>query len=50
MSDPSGTVKVMARALKICLIVFLSVFAAAFAANILTEIFKTKLNKYYSVT
>ncbi len=37
------------KAFKICLIVFLSVFAAAFAANLVTEIFKTKLNKYYSV-
>lgn len=40
----------MAKKLKVFIIVFLSVFAAVFAANIVTEIFKTKLNKYYSVT
>ena len=40
----------MTKKLKVCIIVFLSVFAAVFAANIVTEIFMTKLNKYYSVT
>lgn len=39
----------MSKKVKVCIIVFISVFAAVFTANIITEIFKTKLNKYYSV-
>ncbi len=39
----------MAKKVKVCFIVFAAVFAAVFTANIITEIFKTKLNKYYSV-
>lgn len=39
----------MSKGLKIFLIVFVSVAAAVVTADIVTEIFKTKLNKYYSV-
>lgn len=40
----------MSKGLKIFLIVFSSIVAAVVTANIITEIFKTKLNnKYYSV-
>lgn len=49
-AQPERSRGVMPKKLKVCIIVFLSVFAAVFAANIITEIFKTKLNKYYSVT
>lgn len=40
----------MSKKFKVCFIVFVSVFAAVFTANVITEIFKTKMNKYYSVT
>ncbi len=40
----------MCKGLKIFLLVFVSIVAAVFTANVITEIFKTKLNnKYYSV-
>lgn len=39
----------MSKGVKVFLIIFASVSAAVVTANILTEIFKTKLNKYYSV-
>lgn len=39
----------MNKGLKIFLIIFVSVLTAGVAANLLTEVFKTKLNKYYSV-
>lgn len=39
----------MNKGVKIFLIIFVSVLTAGVAANLLTEIFKTKLNKYYSV-
>lgn len=39
----------MSKGMKVFLTIFLSVSAAVVTANILTEIFKTKLNKYYSV-
>lgn len=39
----------MNKGMKVFLIIFASVFAAGVAANIFCEIFKTKLNKYYSV-
>ena len=49
MTAQAGTVTAMGRKIKVCFIIFAAVFAAVFAANIITEIFKTKLNKYYSV-
>lgn len=39
----------MSKGLKIFLIIFFSVLTAGVAANIISEIFKTKLNKYYAV-
>ena len=39
----------MSKNVKIFLIVFFSVLTAGVAANIISEIFKTRLNKYYSV-
>lgn len=39
----------MSKGLKIFIIVFTSVVAAIVTADLVTEIFKTKLNKYYSV-
>lgn len=39
----------MNKGLKIFFIIFMSVLMAGIAANIISEIFKTKLNKYYSV-
>ncbi|MGN0594106.1 MAG: hypothetical protein ACI4I6_03020 [Hominimerdicola sp.] len=39
----------MSKGMKIFLIIFASVFAAGVTANVVSEIFKTKLNKYYSV-
>ena len=38
----------MSKATKVFLILFVSVFTAG-AANIICEIFKTRLQKYYSV-
>ncbi len=40
----------MKKGTKAVLIIFVSVVLAVFTANIITEIFKTKLNKYYSVS
>ena len=39
----------MSKATKVFLILFVSVFTAGVAANIICEIFKTRLQKYYSV-
>lgn len=39
----------MSKGCKIFLIAFISVVSAVVTANVITEIFKTKLNKYYSV-
>ncbi|WP_295125038.1 hypothetical protein [Ruminococcus sp.] len=39
----------MSKGTKIFLIVFTSVVTAIITANLVTEVFKTKLNKYYSV-
>lgn len=39
----------MSKGIKIFVIIFTSVVAAVVTANIITEIFKTKLNRYYSV-
>jgi hypothetical protein len=39
----------MRKGMKVFLIVFTSMVAAVVTANVLTEIFKTRLNKYYSV-
>lgn len=39
----------MSKGFKIFLVVFTSIVAAVVTANVITEIFKTKLNKYYSV-
>lgn len=39
----------MSKGVKVFLIIFVSVAAAVVTANIFTEIFKTRLNKYYSV-
>lgn len=39
----------MNKGLKIFLIIFVSMVTAGVAANLISEIFKTKLNKYYSV-
>lgn len=39
----------MSKGVKVFFIIFASVAAAVVTANILTEIFKTRLNKYYSV-
>ena len=39
----------MSKGLEVFIIVFVSVVAAIVTADIVTEIFKTKLNKYYSV-
>lgn len=39
----------MSKATKVFLILFVSVFTAGVAANIICEIFKTRLQNYYSV-
>lgn len=39
----------MSKGMKVFLTIFISVATAVVTANILTEIFKTKLNKYYLV-
>lgn len=39
----------MNKGFKVFLLIFVSVLTAGVAANIISEIFKTKLNKYYSV-
>lgn len=39
----------MSKGLRIFIIAFVSVVMAVVTANVITEIFKTKLNKYYSV-
>ena len=39
----------MSKATKVFLILFVSVFTAGVAANIICEIFKKRLQKYYSV-
>ena len=39
----------MSKGIKIFVIIFTSVVAAVVTANIITEIFTTKLNRYYSV-
>lgn len=44
-----GWLSFMRKGMKVFLIVFTSVVAAVVTANVLTEIFKTRLNKYYSV-
>lgn len=42
-------VLIMSKGMKVFLILFVSVFTAGVAANIICEIFKTRLQKYYSV-
>lgn len=39
----------MNKGLKIFLMIFISMVTAGVAANLLTEVFKTKMKKYYSV-
>lgn len=39
----------MSKGVKFFLVIFVSVLTAGITANIISEIFKTKLNKYYSV-